>query len=264
MLTEIHVKIFIKPHFTTWQAGQTRKGFTNLPLPVGNSQTLFHTSCGYAFFAKRWITFLAQYPENQKKPEPGADKIDAWPRVPFLHFPIFLLAAIPRFHFCSTFGKLLFSIFTALKPLFYVVSRRFLHKSFYKNSRSLFLHFFQILCYNRRKFIKQGTVWKMIFDKTALMLLTVFANTLFLLSFIFVQRGNVPFRNCKLLGFIPNLPIFGISLLLGCQKLSILCIQIWVFSECSSFRLKAEKPSTEDSSECSSFYSCRPLGCRSC
>lgn len=69
----------------------------------------------------------------------------------------------------------------------------------------------------------------MIFGKSALMLLAVFANTLFLLSFIFVQRGNVPFRNCKLLSFIPDLPVFGISLFLGCQKLSILCIQIFDF-----------------------------------
>ena len=69
----------------------------------------------------------------------------------------------------------------------------------------------------------------MIFGKSALMLLAVFANTLFLLSFIFVQRGNVPFRNYKLLSFIPDLPVFGISLFLGCQKLSILCIQIFDF-----------------------------------
>ena len=51
---------------TTWQAGQTRKGFTNLPLPVGNSQTLFHTSCGYAFLQNAGL-LSRQYPENQKK-----------------------------------------------------------------------------------------------------------------------------------------------------------------------------------------------------
>ena len=94
-------------NFTTWQAGQTRKGFTNLPLPVGNSQTLFHTSCGYAFLQNAEL-LSRQYPENQKKPEPGADKIDSWLRMSNPYFPFFLLAAIPHFHFCSTSGKFFF------------------------------------------------------------------------------------------------------------------------------------------------------------
>ena len=149
MLTVANIKMGHFLHFTNRQAGQTRKGFTNLPLPVGNSQTLFHTSCGYAFLQNAVLPYR-QYPENQKKPEPGAEKIDSWPRILILHFLIFLQAGIPHFHFCDTSEKIFFSIFTALKPLFYAVSRRFLHKTFYKNSRSLFLHFFQILCYNRR------------------------------------------------------------------------------------------------------------------
>ena len=56
-----------------------------------------------------------------------------------------------------------------------------------------------------------------------------FLDPLFFLSFHFVKGGEIPFSNCKLLGFIPNLPVLGISLLLGSHKLSILCIQIFDF-----------------------------------
>jgi hypothetical protein len=58
---------------TTWQAGQTRKGFSDLRLLVGNSQALFHTSCGYAFLQNAGISWEV-LEEKQKEPEPDTDK----------------------------------------------------------------------------------------------------------------------------------------------------------------------------------------------
>ena len=135
-------------HFTTWQAGQTRKGITNLPLHVGDSQTLFHTSCGYAFVQNAEL-LSRQYPENQKSrsqeptkstPDPECQSCIFWFSFK-RQLLVFTFAALPKKYFFD---------FTALKPLFYAVSSHFLHKTFYKKTRSLFLHFFQILCYNRR------------------------------------------------------------------------------------------------------------------
>lgn len=93
-------------HFTTWQAGQTRKGFTNLPLHVGDSQTLFHTSCGYAFLQNAEL-LSRQYPENQKSrsqeptkstPDPECQSCIFWFSFK-RQLLVFTFAALPKKYF---------------------------------------------------------------------------------------------------------------------------------------------------------------------
>ena len=108
-------------HFTTWQAGQTRKGFTNLPLHVGDSQTLFHTSCGYAFLQNAEL-LSRQYPENQKSRSQEPTK---------------------RFHFCSTSEKIFFSISPLSSLCFMRYPVTFYTRLFTKRHAVCFFTFFK-------------------------------------------------------------------------------------------------------------------------
>ena len=93
-------------------------------------------------FAKRWITIPA-ISWKSKKPEPGADKIDSWPRMPILHFLVFLQAATPRFHFCSTSEKIFFSISPLSSLCFMRYPVTFYTRLFTKRHAVCFFTFFK-------------------------------------------------------------------------------------------------------------------------
>ncbi len=74
ILTEFAVNLYETGIFTTWQAGQTRKGFRICACLLGIPNPFFTLRVATRFCET--LDYLGCYPsEKQKMPEPDTDKI---------------------------------------------------------------------------------------------------------------------------------------------------------------------------------------------
>ena len=191
-------------------------------LHVGNSQTLFHTSCGYAFLQNA-ISLRYHLPENKKDRSQAPPKVMSDSGCSFTFYSVTrgLQKRFLRF-FKKLFARFLISAAFGWRGFQHILTQEshknacnlFLHRGFqhiltqesHKNACNLFLHKTKITCYNLRNLEGIGHICSVNLFR--------FLPFLFLLGFRSIQNREVSLCNQIFLRFIPGFPVFSISLFL--------------------------------------------------
>ena len=170
-------------------------------LHVGDSQTLFHTSCGYAFLQNA-ISLRHHPPESKKTRSQAPPKVMSDSGCSFTFFSLLHILQ-----------KRSLKISEIISARFWIsvafVRRGFQHlptQESHKNACNLFLHKTKITCYNRRNLEGIGHICSVNLFR--------FLPFLFLLGFRSIQNREVSLCNQIFLRFIPGFPVFSISLFL--------------------------------------------------
>ncbi len=170
-------------------------------LHVGDSQTLFHTSCGYAFLQNA-ISLQHHPPESKKTRSQAPPKVMSDSGCSFTFYSVTrgLQKRFLRF-FKKFFARFLISAAFGWRGFQHILTQES-----HKNACNLFLHKTKITCYNLRNLEGIGHICSVNFFR--------FLPFLFLLGFRSIQNREVSLCNQIFLRFIPGFPVFSISLFL--------------------------------------------------
>ena len=168
---------------------------------LGIPKPFFHTSCGYAFLQNA-ISLRHHPPESKKTRSQAPPKVmsDSGCSFTFFSVPCGLQKRFLRF-FKKIFSRFLISAAFGWRGFQHILTQES-----HKNACNLFLHKTKITCYNRRSLEGIG--------HTDSVNLFRFLPFLFLLCFRSIQNREVSLSNQIFLRFIPDFPVFSISLFL--------------------------------------------------